>query len=191
MSGSSAVIRHTLEQIRGFIRQQALSRSTATKAKNLADPREQEFWDKLALQEQRLKLILRDLRNRAVALEHQRDHLWRIPRDLRYSARQSVDDREKVNLDLIELAELTLKELAAVWSGAGELKTGDWESLAEQAAKLVDKVDKALVHQVIHQIEKGPAFTPAAPLPGMGIEHLAPLIGLIVAMIQSKLRRRT
>ncbi len=189
MANSNAGIRYTLERIRTAVRQQALTQSVAAKGKQVGDPREREFWGKLALFEQDLRRILRQLLGKQVALENERHLLWRIPRDQRYSARQSIDDREQVNLDLVELAEITLRELLAFSGDAGGMKPGDWEALGEKATELVEKLDSALVHTVVHQVQTGPAFV-STPLPGFGLEHLAPLIGLLLAYIMSKRPRR-
>jgi len=190
MSGQSTTIRYTLERILASVRQQALNQSVASKAKNPADPTQAEFWNKLALQEATLRHILRQLKGKHVALQNERTQLWRIPREQRYSARQSVNDREVVNLDLIELAETTLRALIDLGGGVTELKTGDWEDLGQKACELVEKIDKSLVHTVVHQLREGPAFDTANHLPGFGIDHLAPLIGLIIALIHSKLRTK-
>jgi hypothetical protein len=42
---------------------------------------------------------------------------------------------------------------------------------------------------VVQQVQKGPAFTSTA-LPGLGLFHLAPLVGLLIAYIMSKRKRR-
>jgi hypothetical protein len=188
MASQTSGIRYLLERIRSAIDQQRLKQSTATKAKNMGDPREREFWDQLALYEQDLRRVLRQLLGRQVALENERQLLWRIPREQRFSARQSVNDRERINLDLVELAELTLRDLLAFYGDAATLKPGDWEDLGQKAIELADKVDHALVHTVVQQLQKGPAFTNTA-LPGFGLEHLAPLIGLLIAYISSRRSR--
>lgn len=189
MANPNAGIRYTLERIRGAVRQQSLTQSVAAKGKKIGDPREREFWDKLALFKFDLLRILHQLKGKQVALENERHLLWRIPRDQRYSARQSIADREQVNLDLVELAEITLRELAEFAQGAGGMKPGDWEEVGQQATELAGKIDSALVHSVVQQLQKGPAFI-ATPLPGFGVEHLAPLVALITAFIASKLNRR-
>jgi hypothetical protein len=189
MANPNAGIRYTLERIRADVRQQALTRSVAAKAKKVGDPTDREFWGKLALYEQDLRRILRQLLGRQVAFENARQLLWRIPREQRYSARQSIADRELVNLDLVELAETTLRELLAFSGDASGMKPGDWEELGQKAIEFADKVDHTLIHTVVQQVQKGPAFV-STPLPGFGLEHLAPLVGLLVAYIMSKRPRR-
>jgi hypothetical protein len=191
MSGQNSTMRHTLERIRATLRRQKLALSTTSKSKPIGDPRQREFWTTLGLQETELRRILRNLQQKAANLERERDHLWRIPRDLRYSARQSIDDREAVTLDLVELAEITLRELLDFGGDAAIMKVGDWEKLGQDGAEFVtSKLDKANTHTVIQQLQKGPAFTVENAHPGLGLDHLAPLIGLLIAYIASK-RRKT
>jgi hypothetical protein len=185
MANQNASIRYVLERLCGEIRQQALKQSFAAKGKKVGDPREREFWGKLALYEQDLRRILRLLLGKQIALANERQLLWRIPRDQRFSARQSVADREQVNLDLVELAEMTLRELLSMSGDASAMKPGDWEEIGQTAMEFADKLDHALIHTVVQQIQKGPAFT-GTPLPGLGLEHLAPLIGLLIACIMRK-----
>ena len=139
MANQNAAIRYTLERIRATVRQQSLSQGLAIKAKRIGDPEQQAFWAKLALYEQDLRRILRQLLGKQVALENERSQLWRIPREQRYSARQSVDDRETVNLDLVELAEITLRELLEFSGDASTMKPGDWEKLGEKVTELCRK----------------------------------------------------
>jgi hypothetical protein len=181
-------IRYVLERIRASVRQQSLSQSLASKAKRIGDPEQAEFWGKLALYEQDLRRILRQLLSRQVSLENERSQLWRIPREHRYSARQSIDDREAVNLDLVELAEITLRELLQFAGDAAAMKAGDWEKLGEKVTEFADKIDRASLHHTVQQLQKGPAFV-STPLPNLGLDHLAPLIGLLVAYIMSKRRK--
>ncbi len=94
MSNQNAFIRHSLNQIRGLIQQQKLVQATASKATRVGDPQQQDFWDKLGLQETALRRLLRQLHQKAVTFEWERTHLWRIPRHQRYPVRQSIDDRE-------------------------------------------------------------------------------------------------
>lgn len=188
MASQTNSIRYLLERIRAAVLQRRLTQSTATKTKNMSDPREREFWDELALYEQDLRRFLRLLTGRQIALENERPLLWRIPREHRFSARQSLDDRERVNLDLVELAELTLKDLLAFYGDAATMKPADWQDLGQKAIELADKIDHALVHTAVQQVQKGPAFTGTA-LPGFGLEHLAPLIGLLIAYISSRRSR--
>jgi hypothetical protein len=185
MANQNAAIRYTLERIRATVRQQSLSQGLAIKAKRIGDPEQQAFWAKLALYEQDLRRILRQLHGNQVALENQRSQLWRIPREQRYSARQSVDDRETVSLDLVELAEITLRELLEFSGDASTMKPGDWEKLGEKVTEFVEKISQASVHTVVQQVQKGPAFT-ATALPHFGLEHLAPLVGFLLAIIMRK-----
>jgi hypothetical protein len=188
MSGQNTAIRYTLERIRASVRQQSLAQTPASKGKRIGDPEHHAFWGKLALYETDLRRILRQLLGRQVALENERSLLWRIPRELRYSARQSVDDREIVNLDLVELAQITLSELLEFSGDASTMKAGDWETLGEKVIEFAERVDQALVHTVVRQMQKGPAFTSTA-LPGLELAHLAPLVGLLIAYIMSKRRK--
>jgi hypothetical protein len=186
MSNQNAFIRHSLNQIRGLIQQQKLVQSTASKATRVGDPQQQAFWDKLGLQETALRRLLRQLHQKAVTFEWERTHLWRIPRHQRYPVRQSIDDREAVTLDLVELAEITLRELLAFGGDAARMRAGDWETLGQN---VTETVAKQLTHAVVQQLQKGPAFTASNALPGLGLEHLAPLVGLLVAYIASKRRK--
>jgi len=190
MRGQNAGIRTTLERIRAAVGHQILTQACSPRSKRPGDPQQREFWQRLAFQETELRRLLRQLVGRQTSLEHERSLLWRIPREQRYSARQSIDDRETVNLDLVELAELTLRELLGFSGDVATMKVGDWESLGEQVIEFADKIDKQLIHTVVHQIQEGPAFTTANPLPGFGLDHLAPLVGLLIALIASKRRKR-
>ena len=191
MSGQNVSIRLTLERIRSAIRQMVLKESASSGGKSMGDPKHQAFWDKLGLYESDLRRILKQLHGRLVSLENQRPLLWRIPREHRYSARQSLDDREAATLDLVELAELTLRELLNFSGDAATMKIGDWEKLGEKLGDFAEYLDKALVHTTVQQLQKGPAFTTGAGHPGLGLDHLGPLIGLIIAVIASKRRKST
>jgi hypothetical protein len=186
MSNQNAFIRHSLNQIRGLIQQQKLVQLTASKATRVGDPQQQAFWDKLGLQETALRRLLRQLHQKAVTFEWERTHLWRIPRHQRYPVRQSIDGREAVTLDLVELAEITLRELLAFGGDAARMRAGDWETLGQN---VTETVAKQLTHAVVQQLQKGPAFIASNALPGLGLEHLAPLVGLLVAYIASKRRK--
>ena len=189
MIGSTVMIRSTLNAIRASVRQQALSQLTSAKGVKTTEPGKDAFWRKLGLQEARLRTILRQLQGRQHAHEHERSLLWRIPRDRRYPAQQSVDDREAVTLDLIELAETTLRELLEFSGDLPGMKPGDWEKLGEEVADLAVKVDKVVLHAAVQQLQKGPAFTVANAHPGFTLDHLSPLVGLLMAVIASKLRK--
>ena len=175
-----------LRAIRADIRQQSLTQATAGKAKK-HDLSDQAFWDKLAQHEIRLRRMLTVLLGRLASIEHRRPLLWRIPREQRYSARQSLDSDAA---NTLELAELTLRELLDLFGDAARMRPGDWENLGEKVTELAAKVDQAVLHHTVQQLQKGPAFTAAQPHAGLGIESLAPLIGLLIALIASK-RRRT
>jgi hypothetical protein len=189
MALSSTAIRIILDRIEAAIDQKILAQSVATKSKRIGDPQQDEFWGQLVLYEQDLRRILRQLVGRQVALENERSLLWRIPRQYRYSARQSVNDRESATLDLVEQAEAILRKLLELSGDAATMKPSDWEAIGEKAMELADKLDHALVHTVVQQVQKGPAFTSTA-LPGLGLDHLAPLVGLLIAYIMSKRKRR-
>ena len=189
MIGSPVAIRSTLNAIRASIRQQALSQLTSAKGVRVTDPGKDAFWRKLGLQEARLRTIMRQLHGRQHAHENERSLLWRIPRDRRYPAQQSVNDREAVTLDLIELAETTLRELLEFSGDLPNMKPGDWEKLGEDVVSLAVKVDKAVLHAAVQQLQKGPAFTVANAHPGLNLDQLSPLVGLLVAVIASKLRK--
>lgn len=189
MALSSTAIRIILDRIEAAIDQKILAQSVATKSKRIGDPQQDEFWGQLVLYEQDLRRILRQLVSRQVALENERSLLWRIPRQSRYSARQSVNDRESATLDLVEQAEAILRKLLELSGDAATMKPADWEAIGEKAMELADKLDHALVHTVVQQVQNGPAFTSTA-LPGLGLDHLAPLVGLLIAYIMSKRRRR-
>ena len=189
MASDNAAIGRVLRRLRNDIRQAVLKQGISATAKNAGDPRQAAFWDKLAQQEFELKRILRQLAGRQVALDSERTLLWRIPREHRYSARQSLDSREETNLELVELAEITLRELLDFSGDAQTLKPGDWESLTEKIVDFGVNVDKALFHTVVQQLQKGPAFTSALPHPGLGFEHLPALVGMLIAIIASKCRK--
>jgi hypothetical protein len=183
MAGQTAAIRATLEQIRAKVRQQSLEQATASKGKAVGNPQNQAFWDKLALYEGRLRHIIRQLEGREVALSHERNLLWRIPRDLRFSARQSIDSREEVNDDLVELAYLTLRELLEFSGDAASMKAGDWEKIGEKVGEMINK---ALVKKTVEQLQKGPAYSQANAHPHIGLDMLGPLIGMLLVIIMRK-----
>ncbi len=186
---STVAIRSTLSAIRASIGQQALPQLTSAEGLKINEPGKDAFWRKLGLQEARLRSILRQLQGRQHAHEHERSLLWRIPRDRRYPAQQSMNDREAVTLDLVELAETTLRELLEFSGDLPNMKPVDWEKLGEDVMSLAGKVDKAVLHATVQQLHKGPAFTVANAHPGLNLDQLSPLVGLLMAVIASKLRR--
>ena len=114
MANQNAAIRYTSERIRATVGQQSLSQGLAIKAKRIGDPEQRLFWAKLALYEQDLRRILRQLLGKQVALENQRSQLWRIPREQRYSARQSSTIARRSISTWSNVAEITLREVARV-----------------------------------------------------------------------------
>jgi hypothetical protein len=189
MALSSGAMGIILDRIEAAIDERKLAQSAATKSRRMGDPEQREFWGQLGLYEQDLRRILRQLVGRQIALENERSLLWRIPRKYRYSARQSVNDRESATLDLVEQAETILRKLLELYGDAATMKPADWESIGEKAMELADKLDRTLVHTVVQQVQKGPAFTSTA-LPGLGLEHLGPLVGLLLAIIMRNRRKR-
>ena len=190
MASQSEAIRITLQSIRDAIRQQALEQTVAPSGKFMGDPRQALFWNKLARYETRLRTILARLTSDLNRYQGERTLLWRIPREHRYSARQSLEDREAATLDLVELAERTLQDLLDFGGSASGMKPADWENLAEKATETAVNIDKTLTQTVVQQLQKGPAFTAANPHPGLGLEHLPALVGMIVAIIAAR-RRKT
>ena len=77
---------------------------------------------------------------------------------------------------------------ARVGGDAATISAGDWETLGQN---ITETVAKQLTHAVVKQLQKGPAFTASNALPGLGLEHLAPLVGLLVAYIASKRRKNS
>ena len=136
-----------------------------------------------------MRRIHRELIARLVSLEHQRTQLWNVPRDLRYSARQSIDDREANVQDLVDEATAILRDLLAFSGDIGAMKPGDWESLFEDLTKFGDKVDHTFFHTVVQQAQKGSAIGRPGPQ-AVSIADLAPMIGLIAAIISARLRKR-
>jgi ElaB/YqjD/DUF883 family membrane-anchored ribosome-binding protein len=187
-----AAIDVTLNRIRAKIRQERLGAMTSAKARPIVATtgKDQAFWESLAKYEAELRRLLRGLQGELSALEHRRTLLWRIPRELRYSARQSIDSREGSVLELVELAETVLRELLELAGGSGTLKLGDWQNLGQKATEAIEKIESALMQQTIQQVQKGPAFDAANAHHGLGIGHLAPLVGLLIALIMKQRAER-
>ena len=150
----------------------------------MGDPQRQAFWDKLGLQETLLRRLLHQLHQTAVTFEWERTHLWRIPRHQRYPVRQSIDDREAITLDLVELAEITLRDLLEFGGDAARMRAGDWETLGQN---ITETVAKQLTHAVVQRSE-GAGIQASNALPGWDLTP-CPTGGLLVAYISSKRRK--
>ncbi|MGO9420322.1 hypothetical protein [Roseiarcus sp.] len=189
MSIPLAGIRLTLQRMRAEIRSEQAKAIVAAKSKRPGDPQLAEFWRRLEKYEADLRRVQRDLSSRLHSLEHQRTQLWNVPRDLRYSARQSIDDREAVTQALVDEAAAILRDLINFCGDVAVMKPADWESLFEDLTKFGDKVDHAFFHTVVQQVQKGPAIGAPAPLM-FSLANFAPMIGLIAAIISARLRKR-
>jgi hypothetical protein len=189
VSNQISAIRTTLNRIRGEIRQEQ-NKALGPTSKRLADPRQAVFWARLARYEADLRRIHRDLVGRLSSLDHQRVQLWNVPRDQRYYARQSIDDREAITEDLGAEAAAILRDLLKFYGDVSGMKPGDWQSLFEELTKFGDKVNKEVFHTVVQQVQKEPAITKPGPIM-FSIADFAPLVGLIVAMISSRFRKRS
>jgi hypothetical protein len=160
----------------------------SAKGQTPEDPAWPSFWRRLSTLEGDLRRIERDLRGRLSWLEHQRGGLWSVPRDQRYSARQSIDDREVVTQDLLAEAASILNDLLALGYDVRAMRPGDWESVFQDLTKF--GVDHAFFHAVVQQLPKGRAILNPAPLVFTPADF-APLIGLMAAIISNRLRRRS
>jgi hypothetical protein len=190
VSHQLAGIRVMLQRIRTAIRSEQSKAVVTAKSKRPGDPQLAEFWRRLATYEADLRKIQRELGNRLNSLEHQRTKLWNVPRDLRYSARQSIDDREAITQDLVDEASSILRDLLDFCGDVGVMKPADWESLFEDLTKFGDKVNHTFFHTVVQQAQKGPAIGgPGAPV--FSAADFAPMIGLIAAIISARFRRRS
>jgi hypothetical protein len=181
-----------LHAMHARIRQHSLATLVATKSRALAPTStdDEAFWADLGRLERDLHGLLHGLHADLRSLEHQRTLTWRIPRDLRYSTRQSIKDREQNVLDVVELAEAVLRDLLAVGGDATRLRAEDWREIGEKVAEGVNKVEADLLTQTIAQLEKGEAFTVSNGQAGLGPGHLGPLLGLLVAVVGHALTRR-
>ena len=70
------------------------------------------------------------------------------------SGRQSIDDREAITLDLVELAEITLRDLLEFGGDAARMRAGDRETLGQN---ITETVAKQLTHAVV-QLDKIAGF---------------------------------
>jgi hypothetical protein len=174
-----------LTRMRDKIRQHANASLVATKSRaiNATTSDDEAFWAEMTIFERELRTTLRDLAGDLKALEHEYSLTWRIPRDLRFSARQSVSARQQNVLDVVELAELVLRELLDAGGSAAKLRAEDWKAIADEAGKLIDRAEQALLQQAVVQVQKGPAFTAANGQPGLTPGHLGPVVAMLIALI--------
>jgi hypothetical protein len=188
MSNRNTMIRFTLQRIQTEVRQQRLKAWSSASSTRLGDPQKLEFWAKLAKYQEDLRRIQVELSGKLGSLDFERSRLHNVPRDLRYSARQSIDDREAVTQDLVNLAASVLIELLSLYDDASAMKPNDWEKVFEDLVKYGEKLNKQVFHTVVQNVPAGPSITNPAP-PTLGIGDMAPLIGLIAAIIARKFRR--
>jgi hypothetical protein len=189
MSSRNTSIRFTLERIQNEVRQEKFKASTSASSTRMGDPQKEAFWRRLGNYEADLRRIHAELTGRLSSLQNERTHLWNAPRDQRWSARQSVDDREVVTQSLVEMAAAILVDLLSLYGDVSSMKPNDWEKVFQELVEFGDKVDKAVFHKAVQAVPSGPAIV--VPRQGtFSLVDFAPLIGLLAAILAKKIGRR-
>lgn len=186
-------MRYVLEKLRVKVRQKhldLLAKGTTPQADDMDAPL---FWGELAKFEDQLMLILRNLGSMANSLQAQAEGARFAPHAYRYSAQQSVRDRQRNVQNVIELALEIAGDLRDLY-GRGHAPTeADMIKGVESIMKDIGKaIDQAKVQATVKQITNEPGFhsqtQPQATFGSMA--SLPVLVMAIIFMIRRKARQR-
>lgn len=187
-------MRYTLEKLRAKVRQKQLdllAKGTTPQADDMDAPL---FWGDLQKFGEQLAVILRNLGSMAHSLEAQAEGARFVPLAYRYSAKQSVRDRQRNVQSVTDLALEIAGDLLDLY-GRGQAPTeADMIKGVESIMKDVGKaIDQAKVQTTVKAITAEPGFhsqTQAQPT-FSSMASLPVLIMAIIFMIRRKASQRS
>jgi hypothetical protein len=186
-------IRFVLEKLHGKIRQKHLELMAKGTTPQVGDMKTPQFWADLEKFGDQLTLMLRNLGSMAHSLDAQAEAARFAPLAHRYSARQSVRDRQRNVQSVIDLA-MDIADALQELYGRGQAPTeADMIKGVEKIMKELGKaIDQSQVQATVKQLTSEPGFhghAQSAPSLG-GLASLPVLVMAIIFMIRRKTRSR-
>lgn len=186
-------IRYVLEKLRVKVRQKHLDLMAKGTTPQVGDVKTPQFWADLDKFADQLALLMRNLSSMAHSLEAQAEGARFAPLTYRYSARQSVRDRQRNVQNVIDLALEIAGDLSDLY-GRGQAPTE--ADMIKGIEKIMKEVGKAIDHSAVSATVKQITHEPglhgqSTPVPSLGgLTSLPVLLMAIIFMIRRKSRER-
>ena len=186
-------IRYVLERLRVKVRQKHLDLIAKGTTPQVGDMKTPQFWADLEKFADQLALLMRNLGSMAQSLEAQAEGARFAPLAYRYSARQSVRDRQRNVQNVVDLALEIAGDLQDLY-GRGQAPTeADMIKGVEKIMKEIGKaIDSSQVQATVKQLTSEPGFHGhSQPAPSLGgLTSLPVLLMAIIFMIRRKSRQK-
>lgn len=186
-------IRYVLEKLRVKVRQKHLDLLAKGTTPSVSDMKTPQFWADLQKFADQLALQMRNLGSMASSLEGQAEGARFAPLAYRYSAQQSVRDRQRNVQNVMDLAMEIAGDLQDLYGRGQKPTEADLVKGVEKIMKELGKaIDNAQVHATVKQLTGEPGFhghAQSAPSLG-GLTSLPVLLMAIIFMIRRKARDR-
>jgi hypothetical protein len=186
-------IRYVLEKLRVKIRQKHLDLMAKGTTPSVSDVKTPQFWDDLQKFADQLALMMRNLSSMAHSLEAQAEGARFAPLTYRYSAKQSVRDRQRNVQNVIDLAMEIAGDLQDLYGRGQKPTEADMVKGIEKIMKELGKqIDNAQLHATVKHLTSEPGLhgqAQSAPSLG-GLTSLPVLLMAIIFMIRRKSRQK-
>jgi hypothetical protein len=186
-------IRYVLEKLRVKVRQKHLDLMAKGTTPQVGDVKTPQFWANLQKFADQLALMMRNLGSMAQSLEAQAEGARFAPLAYRYSARQSVRDRQRNVQNVMDLALEIAGDLQDLYGRGQKPTEADMIKGIEKIMKELGKqIDSAQLQATVKHLTSEPGFhghAQSAPSLG-GLASLPVLVMAIIFMIRRKSRER-
>lgn len=184
---------YVLEKLRVKIRQKHLDLMAKGTTPQAGDVKTPQFWADLEKYADQLALMMRNLGSMAHSLEAQAEGARFAPLAYRYSARQSVRDRQRNVQTVMDLALEIAGDLQDLYGRGQKPTEADMIKGIEKIMKELGKsIDSSQVQATVKQLTSEPGLHGhAQPAPSLGgLASLPVLVMAIIFMIRRKSRER-
>lgn len=184
-------IRYVLERLRVKIRQKHLDLMAKGTTPSVSDMKTPQFWAELQKFADQLALMMRNLSSMAHSLEAQAEGARFAPLTYRYSAKQSVRDRQRNVQDVLDLAMEIAGDLQDLYGRGQKPTEADMIKGIEKIMKELGKaIDNSQVHATVKHLTGEPGLHGhSQPAPSLGgLTSLPVLLMAIIFMIRRKSR---
>lgn len=186
-------IRYLLERLRVKVRQKQLDLLAKGSTPQVSDMKTPQFWEELKKFSDQLALMMRNLGSMAHSLEAQAEGARFAPHSYRYSAQQSVRDRQRNVQNVIDLALEIAGDLQDLYGRGQKPTEADMIKGIEKIMKELGKtIDQSQMEATVKQLTSEPGLHgQAQPAPSLGgLTSLPVLLMAIIFMIRRKARER-
>ena len=186
-------IRFVLERLRAKVRQKHLDLIAKGTTPQASDVKTPDFWADLEKFADQLALLMRNLNSMANSLEAQAEGARFAPLSYRYSAKQSVRDRQRNVQNVMDLALEIAGDLQDLYGRGQKPTEADMIKGVEKIMKELGKaIDNSQVQATVKQLTSEPGLHGhSQPAPSLGgLTSLPVLLMAIIFMIRRKAREK-